>query len=323
MKKNKSKNKKSNRRRNNHSYNSNTFSMDSMSNDNSISNNNNPYVIFETIIYPLPNELKRPIEPVIGHGNQAVIYFLWLFFALLYAFTSLILWEVILGKLLFITIEAILLVSFYALLKRLSKTVGYFSVDNDGFRIINTLYPNGNIEILWENICSEYIVHIKTSGRNRPDYLVFQYKNASNERKEYKLPLENWLNYSLFSPIEKRKWMLKAVLKGLARTPDIKINQSVFTKLDVNPKTFEFAPSKRRVENIEAIIISIIILGLSFILWTFLSINLPFSWALGLLLASVIPIFIGLTLFMSWLYPETVNNISYTNTDTDTDNVNK
>lgn len=136
-------------------------------------------------------------------------------FALLYAFTSLILWEVILGKLLFITIEAILLVSFYALLKRLSKTVGYFSVDNDGFRIINTLYPNGNIEILWENICSEYIVHIKTGGRNRPDYLVFQYKNASNERKEYKLPLENWLNYSLFSPIEKRSGCSRRSLKDL------------------------------------------------------------------------------------------------------------
>ncbi|WP_369310198.1 hypothetical protein [Providencia rettgeri] len=314
MKKNKTKNKRKNKRRNrNHcSYNSLIFSPDSLNSDNSINNNSQPCIHLETITYPLPNELKRPIESIIGHGNQTFTYFIWLFCTLIYAFTSLILWSVISEKFLFVTIETILFVSFYTLLKRLTKTVGYYSIDDKGFRYKCDSYPNRNFEILWENICSEYVVYIERSRKYGPDYLIFQYKNASNESEEYKLPIESWLNYSPFTPVEKRKLMLKAVLKGLARIPDIKINQSVFTKLDIDPKTFEFSPSKRRAENTYGIILTIIMIGVLFMLWPFWATILPPSWALVLLLTSTILIAIGLVLFFSWLYPEFIGNISYT-----------
>lgn len=206
---------------------------------------------------------------------------------------------------------------FFNPLKRFNKTVGYFSIDNDGFRFICDPYQKVNFEILWENICPEYVVHIETGSRYRPDYLVFQYKDTSNESKEYKLFIESWISYSPFSPIEKRNLMLKTILKGLARIPDIKINQRVFTKLDIDPKTFEFAPSKRRIENTYGIIYTIIVLGVSFMLWEFLSTHLSPSWALSLLLFSIIPITIGLILFVGWFYPESEVNISYT------DNINK
>lgn len=314
MKKNKSKNKSKNkpRNRNHYNYDRTIFSTDSLS-DNSISNNSRPYIHFETITYSLPNELKLPIEPIIGHGNQTFTYFIWLFSTLICAFISLVLWSVISGKFLFVTIETILLVSFYTLLKRFNKTVGYLSVDNDGFRFSCALYPKMNFDICWESICPEYVVHIETGGRYRPDYLVFQYKNALNESEEYKLLIENWLNYSPFSPVEKRKLMLKAILKGLARIPDIKINQHVFTKLDIDPKTFEFAPSKRRAENTYGIILTIIVLGISFMLWPFWATILPPLWALVLLITSTIIIAIGLAIFFTWLYPEFEGNISYTN----------
>ncbi|MGG4606911.1 hypothetical protein [Providencia sp. Me31A] len=313
MKKHKSKNKSKNRsrNRNHYSYNRLILSTDSLSRNNSISNNRNPYIQFETITYPLPNELKLPIGSVIEHGNQTLTYFIWLFCTLICAFTSLILWNVISGRFLFVTIEIILLISFYTLLKRFNKNVGYFSIDDNGFRFICDPYPNMNVEILWKNICSEYVVHIKTGGRSRPDYLVFKYKNASNESEEYKLPIENWLSYSPFSPVEKRKLLLKAILKGLARIPDIKINQRVFTKFDIDPKTFEFAPSKRRSENIYGFILTIIVLGIAFILLPFWFTILPPSWALVLSLTSTILIAIGLILFFSWLYPEFEGNISY------------
>ncbi|MEX9927259.1 hypothetical protein AB7W63_09500 [Providencia rettgeri] len=313
MKKNKNKNKNKNkpRNRNHYNYDKTIFSTDSL-NDNSISNNSRPYIHFETITYPLPDELKLPIESIIGHGNQTSTYFIWLFCTLICAFTSLVLWNVISGKFLFVTIEIILLVSFFTLLKRFNKTVGYLSVDNDGFRFSCATCPKMNIEICWENICSGYVVHIETGGRYRPDYLVFQYKNALNESEEYKLPIENWLNYYPFSPVEKRKLMLKAILKGLARIPDIKINQCVFTKLDIDPKTFEFAPSKRRSENTYNTILTIIVLGILFMLWPFWATILPPAWALVLLIISTIVIAIGLVLFFTWLYPEFGGNISYT-----------
>lgn len=311
MKKNKKKIKNKPRNRNHYNYDRTIVSTDSLS-DNSISNNNRPYIYFETITYPLPNELKFPIESVIGHGNQTFTYIIWLFCTLIFAFTSLVLWDVISGRFLFVTIETILLVLFYTLLKRFTKTIGYFSVDNDGFRFSCAPYPKMNFEICWESICSGYVVHIETGGRYRPDYLVFQYKNALNESEEYKLPIENWLNYSPFSPVEKRKLMLKAILKGLARIPDIKINQRVFTKLDIDPKTFEFAPSKRRSENTYGIILAIIVLGILIMLWPFLASILPSSWALVLLITSTFVIAIGLILFFTWLYPEFEGNISYT-----------
>nr|ELR5112240.1 hypothetical protein [Providencia stuartii] len=316
MKKNKSKSKKRSRNR----YNDNShvsFSVDSVSSNRNITNDNNHYANVETIIYPLPNALKLPINTIVGYGNQTSVYFIWLFCALICALTSFILWEVILEKILFIAIETILLVSFYILLKRFNKTVGYCSIDNDGFRFICVPSPKMNVEILWENICPEYVAHIETGGRYRPDYLVFKYKNTLNESKKYKLPIENWINGSPLSPIEKRKLMLKTILKGLARIPNMKINQHVFTKLDVDPKTFEFSPSKRKSENMNGIIFTITILGICFMLWVFLSSILPPSWALGLLLLSIIPIVIGLILLINWLEPESENNISYS------DNINK
>lgn len=307
------KRKNKSRNRNHDSNNRHIVSTDSRNRDNSTRNEHRHYTHLETMAYPLPNELKLPIGSIIGHGNQTFTYFIWLFCILICALTSLILWNVISGRFLFVTIEIVLLVSFYTLLKRFNKTVSYFSIDNNGFRFICDPYPNMNVEILWENICSEYVVHIETGGRYSPNYLVFQYKNASNESKEYKLPIENWINYSPFSPVEKRKLMLKALLKGLARIPDIKINQRVFTKLDIDPQTFKFAPSKRRSENIYSMILTIIVLGISLMLWLFLVTILPLSWALVLCLAATVLIAIGVILFFTWLYPEFEGNIRYIN----------
>lgn len=315
MKKNKDKNKPKSRsrNRNHYSYDNHMASADnsSITHDSATSKNRDRYSNFETMSYPLPDELKLPIGTVTSNGNQTPVYIAWLFCALIFTFASFLLWAVLSEKLLFIAAEIALLATFYLLLKRFSKKVARLFIDDDGIHYVCDPYPEMSFEVLWKNICPEYVPRIESGGRHRPDCLIFQHIDASNEPTEYKLAIDNWLEHSIFSAPEKRKSTLRMILKELARIPEIKIERGVFTKFDVDPETFKFDPSPRRKENAKMTIYSIILLSILAILWTFLAAYLSTTWTLTFFLISFLPVFAGVGFLIHLVDPSTNTLITY------------